>query len=283
MSRPNLSNYGTHGESAFPGYWDKVLRAWSPVLGQTGGRIYDFSRNNRWGITTGIDLATQWGTFRGNTGLSHDGVDDWVDFGSNDFSGTDFSVVSWFRILTAGVHFPYSLSAGTNSSGPEILYGPGFAFSQITSRLNGSGTGTLTYDFGSTSAALADPICFVQCFSDSQATKTHSIFVNGGNFQSTTYSISITPTQNWSWAKRGTQFFVAGGGGSNANGTCQWFEQIVFRGILTDSDVALIYRLGPGGIFQKRKRTYGKSIAVTPTFKNYWLQKSRSLIGGGVR
>lgn len=255
MTRPTLADHGTHGESVFPGYWDRVLRAWSPVLGQTGGRIYDFSRNSRWGLTTGIDLATQWGTFRGNTGLSHDGVDDWVDFGSNDFSGTDFSVVSWFRILTAGVHFPYSTSSGAGALGTELLYGTGFNFSQIASRI--AGFPSLTHDFGSTAAALADVICFVQTFTDGQSTKTHTIFVNGANNQSTTFSSNqLASTQNWSWAKRGTAFFVAGGGGSNANGTCQWFEQMVFRGIITANEAAELYQIGPGGLYQRRRRRY---------------------------
>lgn len=255
MSRPNLSNYGTHGESAFPGYWDRVLRAWSPVLGQTGGRIYDFSRNSRWGLTTGIDLATQWGTFRGNTGLSHDGVDDWVDFGSNDFSGTDFSVVSWFRILTAGVHFPFSTCSAAGTLGIEILYGTGLNLSQIASRI--ASLPSLTHDFGSTAAALAGPICFVQTYTDGQTNKTHQIYVNGGNRQSTIFaSNQLASTQNWSWAKRGTAFFVAGGGGSNANGTCQWFEQIVFRGIITANEAAELYQIGPGGLYQRRRRRY---------------------------
>lgn len=247
---------------------DNILRAWVPWLGPTGPRVIDQSAYHRDGTLTGMDPATDWvgHSFQGRSGssLTFDGVDDWVDFGSNDFSGTDFSVVSWFRILTAGVHFPYSTSNATSSAGIDLLYGPAFAFSQIRSTISGSGTFSLIHDFGSTANALAGPICFVQCFSDSQATKTHSIFVNGGNKQSTTYTTSTASTQNWSWAKRGTAFFVAGGGGSNANGTCQWFEQIVFRGILTDSDAALIYRLGPGGLYQRRLRRYGfKQPAAT--------------------
>lgn len=265
---------------------DNILRAWVPWLGSTGLRVIDQSAYHRDGTLTGMDPATDWvgHSLRGRSGssLTFDGVDDWVDFGSNDFSGTDYSVVSWFRILTAGVHFPFSTCSGAGTLGIEILYGTGFNFSQIASRI--ASLPSLIHDFGSTAAALAGPICFVQTYTDAQPTKTHQIYVNGGNRQSTIFSSNqLASTQNWSWAKRGTTFFAAGGGGSNANGTSQWFEQIVFRGILTDSEVALIYRLGPGGIFQKRKRAYGKSIAVTPTFKNYWLQKSRSLIGGGVR
>jgi hypothetical protein len=277
MIRPSLADYGTHGESAFPRYWDRVLRAWSPVLGQTGGRVYDFSRNSRWGLTTGIDLATQWGTFRGNTGLSHDGVDDWVDFGSNDFSGTDFSIVSWFRVLTAVIHFPYSTSNATGASGVELLYGVGGNLGQIASRIAGSATAQLAHDFGSSANALADAICFVQTFSDSQTTKAHGIFVNGANAQTTTYTSNTAPSQNWSWAKRGT-FFVSGTGS-----TVQWFEQMVFRGIITANEAAEIYQLGPGGLYQRRKRRYSIAAEEAPAFRAPWATRSRSIIGGGIR
>ena len=282
MSRTSLADYGTYGESAFPRYWDRVLRAWSPVLGQTGGRVFDFSRNSRWGLTTGIDLATQWGTYRGNTGLSHDGVDDWVDFGSNDFSGTDFSVVSWFRILTAGTHFPYSTSSAAFASGIELLYGPQTVFSQIASRISSSGAAVLTHDFGSTAAALANPICFVQCFSDAQPTRTHTIFVNGGSMQATTLPANMASSQNWSWGKRGTTFFAAGGGGAITNGTCRWFEQIVFRGIFTDTEASAIYNLGPGGLFQRKRRHYA-IIAEAAAFRAPWATRSRTILGGGIR
>ena len=276
MSRPSLADYGTHGESAFPRYWDKVLRAWSPVLGQTGGRVYDFSRNSRWGLTTGIDLATQWETYRGQTGLSHDGVNDWVDFGSNDFSGTDFSVVSWFRLLTASANFVYCTATAANNSGIELLYGVGNVLSQIASRIGSQGVGALTHDFGSTANATADVICFVQTFADAQATKTHQIFVNGGTFQSTTYTASAVSSQNWSWAKRGTFF------SSTGLATCQWFEQMVFRGILTASDAADLYQIGPGGLYQRRRRRYSFAEQA-PAFRAPWATRSRTIIGGGIR
>lgn len=260
MTRPSLADYGTHEEGRFSGYWDRVLRAWSPVLGQTGGKIFDFSRNNRWGVTTNIDLATQWGLYQGQTCLSHDGTDDWVDFGSNDFSGTDFSVVSWFRLLSDVILFPYSTSSAGGSSGIELLYKVGSVSGQLASRIAGqpgAGGGQLVHDFGSAANALANPICFVQTFSDSQTTKTHGIYVNGSNAQSTTYTSNTASSQNWSWAKRGTFF------SSPAGATVQWFEQIVFRGILTANDVAEIYSLGPGGMYQRRRRRYSFEQAVT--------------------
>ena len=277
MTRPSLQDYGTHGESQFSGYWDRVLRAWSPVLGQTGGRVFDFSGRNRWGVTTGIDLATQWGLYRGQTGLSHDGTNDWVDFGSNDFSGTDFSVVSWFRILNTTAHFVYCTAATSGSQGIELLYGPGNVYSQISSRISSQSGGVLTHDFGSATNALADLICFVQTYSDSQVTKIHQIFVNGGGFQSTNYTgFNVASSQNWSWAKRGTFF------SQNNTATCQWFEQFVFRGILTANEVAEIYWLGPGGLFQRRRRRYSFEQAG-PAFRAPWTTRSRSITGGGVR
>lgn len=266
--------------------WSRIIFYPSPWVATSWRRVFDYSRNQFHGILTDMDPGTDWVPVReGNRNgyaLDFDGVNDWVDFGPRNFSGTDFSVVSWFRILTAGVHFPYSTSSATSAAGIDLLYGPAFVFSQIRSTISGSGLSALVHDFGTTANALAGPICFVQCFSDSQATKTHSIFVNGGNKQSTTYTASVASTQNWSWAKRGTQFFVAGGGGSNANGTCRWLEQIVFRGILTDSEVSLIYRLGPGGLLDQSYKRPTSNVVET-SFRNYWLKKSQSLIGGGIK
>ena len=277
MTRPTLEDYGTYDESAFPEYWDRILRAWSPVLGQTGGRVYDFSRANRWGVTTGINLATQWGAYCENTGLSHDGVNDWVDFGSNSFNGTDFSVLSWFRILNANAHFVYCTASTASNTGIELIYGPSNVFSQISSRIQSAAAGALTHDFGSTAAALANPICFVQCFSDAQSTKTHTIFVNGGNRQSTTYTTSTASSQNWSWAKRGTLF------SSGGTPTCQWFEQMVFRGIITANEAAELYQIGPGGLYERRKRRYSIAAEEAPAFRAPWATRSRTIIGGGIR
>ena len=275
MTRPTLADYGTYDESEFPELANRVLRAWSPCLGVTGSRVPDLSRASQWGTLTGMDAATDWTLGDGAFGLDFDGVDDWVDFGSNSFSGTDFSVVSWFRILSANVHFVYCTSSAANNSGIELLYGPSNVLSRIASRISSSVAG-LTHDFGTTAAALADVICFVQTFSESQATKTHQIFVNGGNRQSTTYTPNTASSQNWSWAKRGT-FFSSGG-----TPTCRWFEQIVFRGIFTDTEASAIYNLGPGGLFQRRRRHYA-IFAEEAAFRAPWATRSRSIIGGGIR
>lgn len=282
MTRPTLADYGTYDESEFPELANRVLRSWSPCLGVTGSRVPDLSRASQWGTLTGMDAATDWTLGDGAFGLDFDGVDDWVDFGANSFAGTNFTVVSWFKILTAGSHFPYSTSSAANASGIELLYGPSSVFSQIASRISSGAAAVLTHNFGSTAAALANPICFVQCFSDSQPTKTHTIFVNGGNRQSTTYTANTASSQNWSWAKRGTTFFAAGGGGAITNGTCRWFEQIVFRGIFTDTEASAIYSLGPGGLFQRRRKHYA-IFAEEAAFRAPWATRSRSIIGGGIR
>lgn len=233
---------------------DNILRAWVPWLGPTGLRVIDQSAYHKDGTLTGMDPATDWvgHSLRGRSGssLTFDGVDDWVDFGLNDFSGTDFSVISWFRVLTAVIHFPYSTSNATGASGVELLYGVGGNLGQIASRIAGAATAQLTHDFGSSANALADAICFVQTFSDSKSTKTHGIYVNGANPQSTAYTSNTASSQNWSWAKRGT-FFVSGTGS-----TVQWFEQMVFRGVITANEAAELYQLGPGGLYQRRRRRY---------------------------
>ncbi|MGV2337667.1 MAG UNVERIFIED_CONTAM: hypothetical protein LVR18_27485 [Planctomycetaceae bacterium] len=36
MTKPSLSDYGTHDESAYPELWDGVVGAWAPCLGPTG-------------------------------------------------------------------------------------------------------------------------------------------------------------------------------------------------------------------------------------------------------
>ena len=276
MTRPTLADYGTYDESEFPELANRVLRAWSPCLGVTGSRVPDVSRASQWGTLTGMDAATDWTLGDGAFGLDFDGVDDWVDFGSNSFAGTNFTVVSWFKILTAGTHFPYSTSSAAAASGIELLYGPASVFSQIASRIS-AGAAALTHDFGSTAAALANPICFVQCFSDAQPTKTHTIFVNGGNRQSTTYTANTASSQNWSWAKRGT-FFSSGG-----TPTCQWFEQMVFRGIITANEAAELYQIGPGGLYERRKRRYSIAAEEAPAFRAPWATRSRTIIGGGIR
>jgi hypothetical protein len=60
-------------------------------------------------------------------------------------------------------------------------------------------------------------------------------------------------------------------------------EAFVWNRALTHTEISDLFLLGPGGIFERRKRRYSIPEQAAPTFKNYWLQKSRSLIGGGVR
>ena len=54
MTKPSLSDFGTHDESAYQELWHGVIGAWCPSLGPTGSRLHDFSRRNNWGTFVNI-------------------------------------------------------------------------------------------------------------------------------------------------------------------------------------------------------------------------------------
>lgn len=98
MTRPSLSDFGTHDESAYPELWHGVVGAWCPSLGPTGSRLHDFSRRNNWGTFVSMDPATDWVVDGGQYALDFRLNNNWVVAdGPLQAGGPAITVSVWVR------------------------------------------------------------------------------------------------------------------------------------------------------------------------------------------
>ena len=211
-SAVGLNNYATHDQSRYPELWRGCVGAWAPCLGPTGGRLFDFSRNQNWGTLTNMDNATDWVVSDGRYALDFDGDNDHVLLPNNSIlRPPSLTASAWFidRIgvppvgnLTPGI--VYSFATATPS-------GDDWSLSLINGRVRYTSGANYRDDTSQLSANIWYHLCYVR-------TAFHSVFLNGVLLTSSSPNLSL------------------GGGWTAGASIGRWFAQNIytFNGQLDD-------------------------------------------------
>lgn len=280
MSRPSWQDFGTHDESAFPELWDGVVGAWAPCLGPTGSRLHDMSRRSNWGTATGMTLATDWQLQSGQYGIQTSTSNKYVACQPVPIEGTtDFTVSLWVNVAatqTAGDNLvplfgqkaPVAAEAGFmvvyfyagGNAGKWLMStGSGAAFSEPLTSGTANVTGTIAHVVMRRGAGLAQNGDFV---------------INGIRYPlATTLTIlNITTTANMTWGRDATGF-------RQTNQVI--FEAACWKRCLHINEIAELYRIGVGGMYQRRRRR--RLYAAQAGFQASWALRRSHIIGGGLR
>ena len=238
MNKPSLSDYGTYDESTVPQLWDGVVGAWCPSLGPTGSRLHDFSRFNNWGTLTNMDPATDWVVDGGQYALDFDGTDateagpgtqNRIQIDKN-LILSSFGVSMWI--------YPQSANKrGLIANGPYNT-NPTFAITILANYTLETYRGANTT---STVAMNANAWNHFLVFND---TATTTYYINGKLSNTAAQTLTATASQ--------TQTYI---GYNYWGATNSLIDDVVFWSRLpTSPEVAALYQLGRGGMFQRRRR-----------------------------
>lgn len=276
MIRPSLEDYATYGESAFPGLWDGVIGAWSPCLGPTGSRLHDFSRFNRWGTLTSMDPPTDWVVSNvsgsGVYALDFDGVNDYVTTSASLSSRNVVGISLWYWRATNSESFYCGGGAGGQQGPRANIYLLGTALYMtaetdvsgaafILATVNNSGWMHLFYRFngGAAAGSRLQP------------------YLNGSAL-----SFSVTGTLASTLGTVGN-FEIGRSAGESRFGSGRVAEAVAWSRDLSAAEILQLNQIGPGGMFQRRKRRYSIAAEAAPAFRAPWATRSHSIIGGGIR
>jgi hypothetical protein len=269
MSRPSWQDFGTFDESAHPRLWDGVVGAWCPALGPTGSRLHDMSRRGNWGTLTNMDNATDWVIDGGQYALDFDGSNDYVFAQSQN---VDYITLSGWIKANAGATavfllnknfdgstVPFTLAAWSSS---PVLRGFGF-FKGIW---NYTGTGT---------ADIRGDGIWHHIAGTFDGTNLR-YYVDGKVRASTTVAQQVLPKNN--------EPVDIGRYLNDANYTSgQIAEACIHNKALTPNEIAELYKIGPAGMYERKRRTIRRLTSEQPGFRPYWALQRNQTIGGGLR
>lgn len=212
-----------------------VIGAWSPFLGPSGYRLLDRVGTNH-GVLTNMDPVSAWtrATINQRTGyaIDFDGVDDYISafFPPLELSKQDCTFQSWVKTSTATSGVIVSLGSSSNFN-PYLTIETS---SPVVGYRNDLGADLFTVTGGTFTAEWR----LLTVVSTPSRT---TLYQNGVVVNSVSQSSSTTRTFNrFSFAARNR----AGTIGSYA--ACLNSEAILFNRAIPPSEIATLYRLGPG-------------------------------------
>ena len=288
MTRPSLADFGTHDESAYPELWRGVVGAWCPSLGPTGNRLHDFSRRNNWGTLTNMDPATDWVVDRGQYALDFDGVNNnvqvgyrpeydlstvksvsgWIfsraydgPFGINDCITTDFIANSrtWqFNAINQGNQQTAGLIVFSGGTG-------GGFFEAVTGQLLGVNIWHhIAFTTPNRFEVFDDVKVYIDGVGRSTVNNTSGTFITARTLQpQNTLGIGIRPGPN-------NQDLYFNG----------FIDDVQLHNrVLSPGEIQQLYRLGRGGIYERRRRNYYYMPPVQ--FLASWARNSNVILGAG--
>ena len=263
MSRPSLSDYGTHDESAFPHLWDGVVGAWAPCLGPTGLRLHDFSRMANWGNFVGLTAADGW-TIQGGVYSVQGGSSAGPRVDSSYLiPATNFTYDVWCRPTASDANSRPcgDASATVGTAGTAIIAGIVSGYYVVARNGANNGAGDL---YGGTRLLNTWQHVVVSFHSVSGA----SLFVDGIRVATNSIRTQITPyNRGWTLlADDSVQSFFAG----------QVASSFVWDRVLPQNEIAEIYQIGPGGMYTRRRRR--RAYSFRPSFQAAWARGSNVLL-----
>lgn len=272
--------YGEHAtcqaEAEYPELWRGLVGAWSPCLSPRGGSVLrDLSGRGNHGTLTNMDQATDWVTSGGRGALDFDGSNGYVTIGSPaslNMNGL-LSIVCWF--------YPATVSPGSFGRGLVSQFDASANLAQFSFEINRTAAKLSSLANGenvaltSTTALSANTLYqAVLTRSGGTGSWTHRIYVNAIADGEATTAFNPHAQQSLSIGRQGAW--------SNASYSGLILDARIANRVMTPSDIALDYRLGPGGWATPRRRRWNYATAQTAI--PYWVfaRKNARLIGGGV-
>lgn len=265
MTRPSWQDYGTYDESEHARLWNGVVGAWCPGLGPTGSRLYDHSRFNRWGTLTNMDNASDWQISRGVYSLRTTGTNTAGNNGIQDRIEIAYDYGQLNIITFSAWIWPVTLNKrGICTSGPTFTI-PRFAIQMLTT---GQIEGYRGGNTNSTGSVTTGQWNFISVSNDGSVTRYH---INGKFDSQANQGI----TQNTQ-----TTFNLS----NNYWGAFEGFmaDAVIHNRILSTGEHADLYRLGPCGMYERRRRSRRRVVEAAAGFKAYWARRQGQIIGGGV-
>jgi hypothetical protein len=269
IDNPSWQHFATHDESEYPELWEGVRGYWAPCLGPSGTRLHDVSGLNNWGTLTGISASNAWVAQDGRAAISLDFSDSIAKYATIPNSGQlnlgvrDFSVHGWARPTLAGIivgrdvigcHFsaanPYAsygiefnTSGGGNSNWNFYIAVSGNNFIQLLSSVNSSLN--VWYHVVGTYSATGMRIYVNGVLQGSNSENRDVIYNNQ----------PLTIGQ-WPGGFNAEQQFVG-----------QISEAAIWRRVLSDNEIRLLYQIGRGGMLTPRRR---RRAYFVQTFSPSW-------------
>lgn len=246
-----------------------IIGRWCPSLGATGTRLLDRSGRNQNGTLTNMDPATDWVASGSGLALDFDGSNDGVN-GTTNTTVTiyPFTIAGWANVTAIPATNGSLISLGISNS---QYFSIGFVNVSSTLRAAIIGRNTaFTQNNTTTAYSLGSWIHLAGVFDSATSRR---LYVNGVRVLTGTTSVTELTTGNG--FRIGSQFAT-----QYLNALID--DCIIWNRGLTDGEIWKVFVNGRGdGLRSSKWRTAFQSPGAT--FNNYWLQKSRSLIGGGVR
>lgn len=102
----------------------RLIGAWVPPLGRTGGMLRDVSGNRKHGALTNMNPATDWTVGRLGYQLDFDGVDDHVDLGTdyNELNGLKSLTVEFWANFDDATFSGWDGIIGLGANGKRLLW-----------------------------------------------------------------------------------------------------------------------------------------------------------------
>ena len=246
-------------ESANPNLWKGLVGAWMPSFGVTGGTLKDVSGNGNDGALTNMDAATDWVATSKGLALDFDGVNDYVDCGSDSkFELTEsFSLECWAK--TKGVSNVRTIAGNIDTTSDNCNYRIALTNS------NSLAVGQFTSAGSFKNVSIAGPLNntwnhYVLTWDNASLT----IYLNTAS-SSANYS-GLTPDTNF------TKFYVgrftSGVGTANDFWNGQLFSVRVYDRALSPSEIKQLY-LNPSAPFLRKQQTVGISTAAVAPSANF--------------
>ena len=269
----------SQAEAEYPELWRGLVGAWSPCLSPRGGTVLrDLSGRGNHGTLTNMDPETDWVTRGGKQALDFDGSNDIVIASARSAQASVESGIwtlsTWIYSRGSGVH--HATSIGTSGTGFLLHFDNG---QKIQTNANGNTEGGKV--FQSTNSCITRNVWMHLVYRmDANGMRYWANGVEQGITMFTGTNGPVTYTV-------GTLLTTSIGAGwvSNAVNTphSMIYGESLWHGRALDPvEIALLYRLGPGGWATPRRRRWNYVTAQTAI--PYWVfgRKNARLIGGGV-
>lgn len=250
----NPGTRATPTTAKYPHLQEGVIAAVSPALGPTGTTLYDLSHLKVDGTFGGTFGSTSWDVDRWNV-VDFNGSDNYIDFG-DDARHKPASIVSvsiWWKRNGAQPTYGAIMSCGDVDASPYGAY-------EI--QWNATADDDLVWHIGVSGGVLRS---FNVTITDGVWFHLVGTYGGGNMYMYTdgkqTGEYSLSGTMDYGTGE-GLRMGAQVGPGRWCNGRCA--EMVVWDRVVTASEVALLYKLGPGGMFQRRDLVLPYVAAAPP-------------------
>ena len=258
-------------EAAYPHLRRGLVGAWVPSLGVTGATLRDVSGGGNHGDMSAKSIATDW----------QQGGEGWSVYypqtsGEQTFCGNDsalnprdaLSMAVWMKADATASTYQWVIARDDNALGRSFAFGPRYALdSKLWLQINGGST------LVSSSAVSKSEWHHVAA--TGSASTGWRIYLDGKLDGSRSF---VLPSATTGQTTIGGRSYI----GSEGVFKGLIADAMLYSRVLTQIEIAQLYRLGPGGwLARKRRRVY--SLATASVVYGQRLSRHRTILGGGLR